>query len=97
MGRVLATDAAIAMLAEAVSAIGCGWLMDRRGLTVWELSQLLASFSVVNLLVWAWYHWSGRGAASSEAIAKGGEKLSASTRNTELVPFLEGATEIDEG
>lgn len=62
MGRVLATDFAIALLAEALSAYYCGVLLDKHGLSAYQVSFILAIFSLVLTIAWTVYHSSGHGA-----------------------------------
>jgi hypothetical protein len=62
MGRVLAIDFAIALLAESLSAYYTGVLLDKEGLSTYQVSFLLAIFSLVLTVVWSVYHISGHGA-----------------------------------
>jgi hypothetical protein len=61
MGRVLATDYALALLAEALSAVYCGVLIDH-GLSAYRVSFLLAILGLFFTLGWSVYHISGHGA-----------------------------------
>ena len=62
LGRVLAIDYALALLGEALAAYICGIFMDRLYLDAHQVSFILAIFSVMLVLIWGWYHLSGRGA-----------------------------------
>ena len=67
LGRVLAVDYALALLAESLSAYICGILIDRAGLSPHEVSFVLTIISLVLTLVWSLYHISGRGAGIYKA------------------------------
>ena len=64
LGRVLATDYAIALSAEALSALTAGILMDNpeRGLSAYDVSFVLAIQCFIFTFLWAYYHVSGHGA-----------------------------------
>lgn len=63
LGRILAVDYAMALLAEAFSAYICGVLIDQVGLSAPDgVSFVLTIVSTATTIMWAWYHFSGRGA-----------------------------------
>ena len=71
LGRVMAADFALALLAESISAFACGILMDHWP-TIWtanSMSVLFGCISFVWMFVWWGYHSDGGGAASPEASA----------------------------
>ena len=71
LGRVMAADFALALLAESISAFACGILMDHWP-TIWtanSMSVLFGCISFVWMFAWWGYHTAGGGAASAEASA----------------------------
>jgi hypothetical protein len=76
MGRVLAIDYALGLLAEAGSAYLCGVLMDRAALSAYQVSFLLAILSLILTLFWGWYHISGRGAGKYGSACRNDTKSS---------------------
>ena len=71
LGRVMAADFALALLAESISAFACGILMNHWP-TIWtanSMSVLFGCISFVWMFVWWGYHSAGGGAASPEASA----------------------------
>jgi hypothetical protein len=62
LGRVLAADYALALLAEALSAYLCGFLIDQAGLSAYQVSFVLAALTTLLTVIWSWYHISGHGA-----------------------------------
>ena len=69
LGRVMAADFALALLAESISAFVCGILMDHypKFWTANTMSIFMGCVCTVCMILWWIYHYSGGGAASSEA------------------------------
>ena len=67
MGRVLAVDNALALLAESSSALLCGFLQDRVDLSAEQITLMTAATGGVMVILWTIYHVMGCGAASEEA------------------------------
>lgn len=63
LGRVAAVDEALATLAEALSSLLCGILQDRGNLTAERVSGAQGLLGFVFVVLWSFYHISGRGAA----------------------------------
>jgi MFS family permease len=70
LGRVTSIELAITLLANMVSALGAGALVDRAGVTPEQLSLGLAGVGSVMLSLWTVYHLQGRGAGEHEAQIK---------------------------
>jgi MFS family permease len=65
LGRVSAMEYALALFAEALSAVLAGVLQDNLSWTAEEVSIGLGAFGVVLSLAWGVYHFRGGGAASA--------------------------------
>jgi predicted MFS family arabinose efflux permease len=70
LGRVTSIELAVTLLANMVSALGAGTLVDRVGVTPEQLSLGLAGVGTALLSVWTVYHLQGRGAGECEAQSK---------------------------
>ena len=67
LGRVLAVDNALALLAESLSALLCGFLQDHVCLSAEQVTLITATTGGVMVGVWSIYHIMGYGAAGEEA------------------------------
>jgi MFS family permease len=68
LGRVLAMDHALSLMAESFSAFVVGMLRNDCGISAEQVSLVLGSLAIVVLACWSIYHYQGRGAAGFLAI-----------------------------
>jgi hypothetical protein len=91
LGRVMAADYALALLAEAFSALVCGILMDDDDSSSWtngmfatvdHVSLLMGCSSTFWMVVWSFYHCSGRGAKAASALEDTVKMMTTKTTTT---------------
>ncbi|KAI2500400.1 Transmembrane secretion effector [Fragilaria crotonensis] len=67
LGRVFAVDNALALFAQSLSALLCGFLQDHVGLSPEQVTLMMAATGGVMVSAWGIYHIMGYGAADEEA------------------------------